>query len=142
MSELISEISRRWDDFQGGKSIELPDGQVWWFYQPEAMIRDGLPGWTFGPDVSPDIDAILSGRFSKIVDKWALAIDDEERACAVLEAAWFLLARNYMITPDEFEQIMALASTWPDDHQKAIGEKLLLHVGMACMRASQLAEVA
>lgn len=140
--EIISEASRRWGDFQGGRPIELPDGQAWAFYEPEAMNRDGLPGWTFGEGVPRDVDAILSARLTKLADKWALAIDEAERACAILEMAWFLLARNYAITAPEFEQIMALATEWPEYRQKALGEQLLLHVGMACMRASQFAEVA
>ena len=141
-SETISEASRRWDDFQGGRPIELPDGQVWEFYEPEALTRGGKPGWTFGESTPRDIDAILSGRFTKLADKWGRAVDDSDRASAMLEMAWFLLARNYAITPSEFERIMAPISEWPEDRQKGLGGQLLLLVGMACSRASQLAEVA
>lgn len=138
---MIDEASRRWDDWQGGRPITLPDGASWWFYEPEAMTRNGLPGWTFGGAVPRDVDSVLSGRLTRITDKWACALDEGERASAILEAAWFLLARNYALTPAEFEQVMSGATAWPEDRQKALGDQLLMLVGVACMRSTQLAEV-
>jgi hypothetical protein len=132
----IDEASRRWPDFQGGQAIELPDGQTWRFYEPAAMTRGGMPGWTFGAGVPHDIDAILSDRFGRIVVKWGRAADDRERASAMLEAAWFLLARNYAVTAGEFERIVAGASAWEDSRQGRLGAQLLMLVGTACSRAT------
>jgi hypothetical protein len=60
----------------------------------------------------------------------------------MLEMAWFLLARNYAVTADEFEAIMAGASAWPEDEQAGLGGQLLMLVGMACQRATAFLEVA
>jgi hypothetical protein len=137
---LINEASRRWDDFPGGRWVDLPDGQRWAFYEPQAVLRDGRPGWTFGG--APDVDAILSSRFGRVLAKRSKATTDEDRASATLEAAWFLLARNYSVTPEEFEALLAPMAAWDDERQAAILAELLYVVGMAVARAAGLAEVA
>jgi hypothetical protein len=139
---LIDEASRRWPDWQGGRPIKLPNDQIWWFYEPEAVLRDGKPGWTFGPDVPRDVDAILSGRLRRILDGWSAAGDEAGRSAAILTAAWFLLARNYAITAEEFGAIMGRAGERPESEQREFGERLLLLVATACARATGLAEVA
>lgn len=136
----IDERARRWPDFQGGQAIELPDGQTWWFYEPAATPRRGAPGWTFGAVVPADVDAVLSHRFGRIVARWNRADDDHERGSTILEAAWFLLARNYAVAPAEFERIVAAAAAW-DDPRRRLETRLLMLVGAACARASALHEV-
>lgn|GEM_PF-5183195 len=132
----IDERSRRWPDFQGGQAVALPDGQTWWFFEPAAVTRRGVAGWTFGAAVPDDIDAILSDRFNRIVGKWSRAGHDHERGSAILEAAWFLLARNYAVTPAEFERIVAAAAKWDSPQQRRLGTQLLVLVGTACARAA------
>jgi hypothetical protein len=139
MSERIDEISRRWPDFQGGRPITLPDGQDWQFYEPEAVLRNGLEGWTFGADVPPDVDAVLSSRFSKVIYKWKRARSDADRASVVLEAAWFLLARNYAVTADEFEGVLSTSS---GDEATTLGLELRRLVDEACDRAVAVKGVA
>lgn len=131
----IDEASRRWDDFQGGRAIELPDGQVWSFYEPQAKIRKGRAGWTFGVDVAPDVDQVLSDRFSRVLYKWKRASTDADRASVVLEAAWFLLARNYNLTPAEFEAILGRAANQSGDDQQALGAEFRRLIDEACDRA-------
>jgi hypothetical protein len=138
----IDEASRRWPDWQPGMPVVLPDGQTWHFAAPEATVRAGLPGWTFGPDVPRDVDAILSGRLARILEGWSKAEDEAGRAAAILTAAWFLLARNYAITHGEFGAILGLAAGWDDDRQRDLGERLMGPVTLACVRSSGLMEVA
>lgn len=133
--ELIFEASRRWDDFQGGREIMLPDGQTWSFYEPQAKVRKGRAGWTFGPDVAPDVDQVLSDRFSRVLYKWKRASTDADRASVILEAAWFLLARNYNVTPAEFEAILGQAAEQDSDVQQALGVEFRRLVDEACDRA-------
>ncbi len=138
---MILESERRWDDFQGGCPIELPNGEIWTFYAPEARTRAGRPGWTFGVDVPADVDAILSNRLTRILAKLSRAVFNEERASVMLEAAWFLLARNYNITQDQYEAILSGVSAWSDDDQQQFGSQLQGLVGIACARSTALAEV-
>lgn len=135
LSELISEASRRWDDFQGGRPIRLPDGDIWQFYDPQAVVRRGRVGWTFGADVAPDVDAVLSDRFSRVLYKWKRASTDADRSSVVLEAAWFLLARNYNVTAAEFEAILGQAIGQHSDAQKTLGAEFRRLIGEACERA-------
>lgn len=134
-SEMIPEASRRWDDFRGGRPIELPDGQIWSFYEPAAVVRKGRAGWTFGANVAPDVDEVLSSRFSRVLYKWKRASTDADRASVVLEAAWFLLARNYNVTPAEFEAIVGQSTSQSGDTQKSLGAKLRRLIDEACDRA-------
>lgn len=133
--EIIPEASRRWDDFQGGRPIELPDGQTWLFFEPEAMVRKGRAGWTFGPDVAPDVDKVLSDRFSRVLYKWKRASTNADRSSVVLEAAWFLLARNYNVTPEEFEAILGPAAGQSGESQQTLGMEFRRLVDAACDRA-------
>lgn len=128
-SEIISEASRRWDDFQGGRPILLPDNQVWQFYEPQAVVRRGRVGWTFGADVAPDVDTVLSDRFSRVLYKWKRAGDDADRAAVVLTAVWFLLARNYNVTDREFQAILGMGA------QQALGVEFHRLIAEACERA-------
>ena len=66
-TETLNEASRRWDDFQGGRPVSLPDGQTWWFYEPEGRVRLDGPGWTFGDNVPSDVDAILTRALERAV---------------------------------------------------------------------------
>lgn len=134
----ILESDRRWADFRDGREIELPSGGVWTFFEPAAVVRDGKAGWTF--DAPPDVDAILSHRFGKILAKWRRAADDGERACVILEASWFLLARQYNVSQAEFEGILSGMSGWDESRQAALMGELIFLVGTALSRAAGLAE--
>lgn len=122
----IDESSRRWPDFQGGRPITLPDGAVWWFATPEPLIRltddEAVPSWRFAD--APLVDAVLAGKFAAILLKIGNATTTKERTSATLEAAWFLLARNYRITPDEFESILMESAMWDDVDQAEVGREL------------------
>lgn len=132
--ELIPEASRRWDDFQGGRPIELPDGQEWRFCTPEPHARLAhpdphgplvpVPSWTFGEHVDSLLDQVLAEKFAAILSKYAVAMTEAERTSAILEAAWFLLARNYNLSLAEFEGIMLLGVDWSDDRQIALGHAI------------------
>lgn len=140
----ISEASRRWADFQGGRPIELPDGNVWWFYEPAAFNRSAdrgvvVPSWTFGAEVHPTLDLALAQSFAKIITRWSEA-KAEDKTATLLEAAWFLLARNYDINPAEFQAILSLASTQPEARQAALGKALGSLVDDACSRSLSHAE--
>lgn len=126
----IDEASRRWPDFQGGRLIELPDGQTWCIYEPEAIV--GGAGWRFG--AAPDLDAALSVGFARILAKWGRATDDTERACATLEAAWFLLARNYNVTAEEFERILMPAVAWTQEKHDRMASEFAEVIGVAAVR--------
>lgn len=127
---LIDEASRRWDDFQGGRPVLLPDGQTWWFFEPEAIV--GGPGWNF--KAAPDLNVALSVAFGKILAKIDRAGNDEERACGALEAAWFLLARNYSVTPEEFEAIMLQAVSWTPAQLDALASAFASLIGIPAIR--------
>jgi hypothetical protein len=136
---FILESDRRWADFRAeGQPIGLPDGQTWWFAMPAAVVRDGKAGWTF--EAPPDIDAILSHRFGKILAKWRRAADDGGRASVVLEASWFLLARQYAITQDELEGILSDMDAYGEAWQADLMGQLISLVGVALGRAAGLAE--
>lgn len=147
MVDSINELSRRWDDFQGGRPITLPIGGTWWFYEPAAFNRstpDGtvVPSFTFGENIDPTLDLMLAQRFAVILVKYGKAADEAERSCATLEAAWFLLARNYNVTQSEFETIVEAAIVWPEARQIALGKSLGSLVDSACSRSLARAEAA
>lgn len=132
---MILESERRWDDWQGGQPIDLPDGQTWWFYEPDATVHDGMPGWSFGAE-TPELDRTLSCRFGLIVASWGKAADDADRAAAILDAAWFLLARNYDVSRSQFATLMLGASRWDRDRHERFASEVLALVGFACNHAA------
>lgn len=138
---MILESERRWNDWQGGQPIELPDGQTWWFCAPEAQVRDGLPIWSFGPGTPHDLNVGLSTAFRRILRKWTRATNDDDRAAATLEAAWFLLARNYQVSPEEFEGILAGLDNRTQGEQGSLMADFLMLVGGTCARATALVEM-
>ena len=138
---MILESERRWPDWQGGQPIELPDGQTWHFHEPAPLVRDGIPGWTFGAD-TPEQDAVLSARFGLVVARWGQATNDGDRAASILDAAWFLLARNYAVTRAEFGAILLKAALWDRERHERFAGQILALIGEACTRSTALAEVA
>jgi hypothetical protein len=144
-----SEAARRRDDFLGGRPILLPDDEAWTFYeptarpQPMATARGRLPriapGWSFGAG-DAEVDAILSGRFARLIRAWATAGDEPSRAAALLSCAWFLLARNYHITAEEFATLMAGVSAWDEAEHARLAESLFALMGDVCGRAASLIE--
>jgi hypothetical protein len=135
---FIFEADRRWSDFRGGREIMLPGGEVWAFYEPAAVMRDGKVGWSF--EVPPDLDLIHSSRFGRILAKWQRAATDNERASTVLEASWFLLARNYAVTQAEFASILSDLDGCPDEFTTDLMAQLISLIGIALSRAAGLAE--
>lgn len=107
---------RRRPEYAGGTPILLPDGLPWRFFEPRPVVRqvrgdegegERLIAWDFGgPDVDAETNDILGRGFHKILAKIDRATNDRDRASGHLEAAWFLLARNYGIEPEEFEDIL------------------------------------
>lgn len=145
MVEHIDEQARRWPDFQGGRPITLPIGGTWWFYEPAAFNRSTpegsvVPSFTFGADIDPTLDLMIAQRFAVILVKYGKAADETERSCATLEAAWFLLARNYNVTPAEFESILGAAIVWPEAKREALGKALGSLIDSACARSLARAE--
>lgn len=136
---MILESERRWADWSEGQWIALPDGQEWSFYEPAPTMRDGISGWSFGAD-TPEMDAVLSARFGLVIAKWGKATDDADRAAAILEAAWFLLARNYYITQTEFGSIILKSARWTKAQHERFAEHLLVLIGYACVQSTALAE--
>jgi hypothetical protein len=134
---MIHEAERRWADWRYGQPVDLPNGETWHFYEPETVVCNSKPGWTFEAP-TPEVDAELSRRFERLIGKWGRAKDDAERASAILEAAWFLLARNYAISRQEFESVLSLASSWDEGRQERLGEHLVKVVGGACVDVAAL----
>jgi hypothetical protein len=126
----IDEMARRHDDFQGGRPILLPDGQAWVFCEPEAIV--GGPGWRWG--AAPDLDVGLSVAFARLLAKIDRAPDDGRRACGALEAAWFLLYRNYNVSREEFEAIMLGGTAWNAGQIDALAAEFASLVGIAAIR--------
>lgn len=148
LAPAISESERRWSDWRGGRAIALPDGQTWHFYMPRPIVRPvpddagvvvGVPSWTFDAG-DPDVDLALAGIFAAILLKRNLAMNDADRAGGTLEAAWFLLARNYNVTMSEFESILAGAAACPGARQASLGRQLHAIVKDALDRSLSLAE--
>jgi hypothetical protein len=102
-------------EFAGGTPIVLPDGRAWRFYEPTPVVRevrggeDGngfLIAWDFGSDLDAETNDSLGRGFQRILAKANRAANEADLACAVLEGAWFLLARNYKVTAEEFEDLL------------------------------------
>lgn len=147
---LEDERSSRRPEFAGGRPIRLPDGDAWAFFEPRPVVRavegpDGsparVPSWTFGEDLDPTLDLALAGRFAALVGLHRAAATDEERAAVTLQAAGFLLARNYQISPERFAQILAGADRLPGSEQAALGDALRALISDACSRSLAHAEV-
>jgi hypothetical protein len=130
-------LERERPDAIPGIDIELPDSEVWTFAMPEARVATNALAWSFGPDVPPDIDKILSHKLWKLSLKWHGASTDAEKAQSTLEIAWFLLARNYEITPEEFEGILGRMAELTEEAQKELlgklGNVVLLTLNRAVM---------
>lgn len=137
----LIESERRWADFQGGYSILMPDGDAWTFALPECTPSRGRLTWSFGPDVPNDLNAILSAKLAACVRKYLQAGDEADRACAAFEIAWFLLARNYSITPDEFESLASQAQRLDAAGLTSFLESLRAIVVLTIGRALLLREV-
>jgi hypothetical protein len=118
----LSEPDRRRAEFAGGTPVVMPDGRPWRLIEPAAVVRpvkggedgDGLMiAWDFGPGLDAETDDALGRAFQRAVAKIDRAGNDRDRACGVLEAAWLLLARNYDLSPEEFEDLVLTGGDTP-----------------------------
>lgn len=109
------ERASRRPEFGGGTPLLLPDGRTWWFYVPAAeaveanVVHTVL--WDFGLD--DDHNVALGDALYRVFGKLARAADDRQRASAVVELAWLLLARNYEVAPDQFERVLSAGAITP-----------------------------
>jgi len=60
----------------------------------------------------------------------------------MLEAAWYLLARNYVISQDDFEDLLLRSTTQKSGYRKRLHECLQRVVLDACDRVKALVESA
>lgn len=92
-------------EWAGGTPLLLPDGQVWWFYEPRPRVVEvgGTSAvlWDWG--VSAAENVALTEALYRVLGKLVRALTDAERVGAVCDVAWLMLARNYEVAPDEFE---------------------------------------
>ena len=89
-------------EFARGTALRLPDGQVWWFYEPGAAPG----GWDWGAVAEEEADH-LTETLKKLVKRLAEAKTLDERVTGVVWIAWLFLARNYTINPNRFDRILA-----------------------------------
>lgn len=131
----IDERSRRLSDEPRGEPIVLPDGQTWTFFEPDVLAPGDapVPRWTFGAEVAPGLDAALASAFDRVLAKIARARSEVDSRAAMLESAWFCLARNYEVSRDEFEAIL-LAPPPSGFDLAAMGEAMFGVVSDAMMR--------
>jgi hypothetical protein len=102
---MLDEHAYRWPDFIGGILIRLADGQLWSFPSPVApgVTRDGAAnGGAFGPDFGVLLEAV-----------WE-ADDETERLRAELALAIYLLARNYDLGPNDYQELLGWAPGSPE----------------------------
>lgn len=117
----LTEPERRRVEFAGGTAVVLPDGVPWRFYELtpfECTARDGdgtgesrMIAWDFGSDLDAETNASLGQGFQRLLAKIDRAANANDRACGMLEAAWFLLARNYIVSQDDFENLLLMGAT-------------------------------
>jgi hypothetical protein len=102
---MLDEQAYRRPDFVGGILIRLADGQSWSF--PSAVApgaaRDGATnGGAFGSDYAVLLEAVRE------------ADDETERLRAELALAIYLLARNYDLGPNDYQELLGWAPGSPE----------------------------
>lgn len=111
----LTEPERRRVEFAGGTPIVLPDGRAWRLFEPRPVrcemrgehgVEDEAIVWDFGPGVDAETCDVLSQGFQKILTKIGRATNESDRASGILEGAYYLLARNYVICREEFEDLV------------------------------------
>ncbi|MDR3632625.1 MAG: hypothetical protein P4L84_02245 [Isosphaeraceae bacterium] len=109
MSAVYDERGLRRPEWAGGTPLLLPDGQAWWFYEPEPELVEeaGVSAvlWDFGL-ASDEENVALCDALYKVLGKLVRAETAEQRVSAVVELSWLLLARNYEITPEQYEKVL------------------------------------
>jgi hypothetical protein len=137
----LTEPERRRREFAGGTPIALPDGRAWRFYTPRPVAgavrgENGPDGpmlvWDFGADLDADTNDALGQAFQRILNKIGRANGPEERACGMLEATWFLMARNYVISQEEFEDLFLRRT------KRRLCKALERLIGSICAQAAEL----
>lgn len=105
MIATLREPDLRRPEFAGGTPLLLPDGQAWTFFEPKpSLTRPGA--WEWGGSLWAEEAVSLTNALYKILKRLTTATDVRERASQVSALAWLCLARNYQITPGQFEAIM------------------------------------
>ncbi len=143
----LTEPERRRVEFAGGTPIVLPDGQPWRFFEPKPMrclVRgeDGadefMIAWDFGPGVDAETNDSLGRGFHAILEKINGAENRDDRACGMVEAAWYLLARNYVISQDDFEDLLLRGAGYSAERRRRLHGALSRVVLEPCLRVERL----
>jgi hypothetical protein len=148
----LTEPERRRVEFAGGVPIIMPNGVSWRAYEPEPVVRpsrndDGEDGfviaWNFGDRLDDETNESLSQGWQKILNKIARATNDADRACGFLEAAWLLLARNYVLSQEEFEDLLLPLASAKERRAKTkrLCGTISRLVAEACAKVSILAAI-
>lgn len=125
-------------EWRRGHAVAFPDGQTWHFYDPAArrLEHGGKAAvfWDFGVGFldEPTLTS-LNHNFYRLLRKAMRAVNERQRAAANLELAWFLLARNYFLTQDEFARLLATAGESPD-----LWGAIVSHLGAVVERGGQV----
>jgi hypothetical protein len=144
----LMEQERRRVEFAGGTPIILPNREPWRFFDPHPVERDfhdedGIAhviAWEFGPGVDAETNDSLGRGFQRLIQKIDRADNREDRACGLLEAAWYLLARNYVISQDEFEDLLLRGAVHGPARRKRLYDGLRDLVGTVIGRVGAMVE--
>lgn len=143
----LTEHDRRRAEFAGGTPIVLPDGQPWRFFDPMPVKRsirgeNGEEGfvlaWEFGPGVDAETNDSLGQGFARVLEKIDAASNKADRTCGVIEAMWYLLARNYVISQDDFEDLLLRGSTHTAERRRRLYDRLRDLVMVPCEQLRRL----
>ncbi len=139
----LTEPERRRVEFAGGTPVVMPDGQPWRLFDPHPVARpvrgdgDGgewLIAWEFGPGLDAETNDSLGRGFHRVLAKIDRAANRDDRACGLIEAAWYLLARNYVISQDEFEDLLLRGAAHGATRRKRLYDALRDVVAVPCER--------
>ena len=135
---IPNERSRRRPEWQKGCAVTFPDGQRWHFYDPapRRVEHEGATAvfWDFGIGfLDRDVLGSLNHNFYRLLRKATRARNDLQRASANLEIAWFLLARNYTVSQDDFQDLLYAAGEAP-----ALWGAIMGHVVAVIERGAEL----
>lgn len=148
----LTEPERRRVEFAGGTPIVMPDGKAWRFFEPRpvrcpVMGEDDDEGemiaWDFGGEgVDAETNDSLGRGFQRILEKINRAENRDDRTCGTLEAAWYLLARNYVISQDNFEDLLLSGAGQSPERRRRLYASLGRLIEVACARVESLLESA
>lgn len=144
----LTEPERRRVEFAGGTPVVMPDGAPWRLFEPRPVERDvhdedGIVHvicWEFGPGVDAETNDSLGMGFQRVLAKIDRAENRDDRACGLIEAAWYLLARNYVISQEEFEDLLLRGATQGPARRKRLYDSLRAVVLAPCERIKAMVE--